>query len=253
MITDLQKGSLTKRLSAFMLDFILVAMLAVGLALLLSWLLNYNSYFDTYFDRVDSYAQQYGVDFFASQEDKNAYTQEQQENYLAAEKAANSDPDIIYAYNMMISLGLTIFAGSIFLAFLLLEFLIPLKLGNGQTLGKKIFGIALMRTDGVKINGVSLFVRTLLGKYTVETMLPILVLILTVIGAMGLEGIIVVVGILVLQVVMMITSQTNAMIHDKLANTVVVDMQSQMIFGSELEQLAYKEKLHAEKAAKQEY
>ena len=47
-----------------------------------------------------------------------------------------------------------------------LAFLLPLKLGTGQTLGQKIFGVGLMNTDGVKVNGVTLFIRAILRGMT---------------------------------------------------------------------------------------
>ena len=72
-------------------------------------------------------------------------------------------------------------------------------------------------------------------------------------GAIGIVAPIVIGAILVTEIVFMITSHTNAMIHDKLAQTVAVDMQSQMIFASESELLAYKAKLHEEMVKKQSY
>jgi hypothetical protein len=55
------------------------------------------------------------------------------------------------------------------------------------------------------------------------------------------------------QVILMIKTQTNSAIHDVLAKTVVIDVASQMIFESEEDLIAYKEKAHAEKAARQAY
>ena len=51
----------------------------------------------------------------------------------------------------------------------------------------------------------------------------------------------------------MISTPTNSLIHDLLANTVVVDYASQMIFETREDMIHYKEKIHAEMAAKQEY
>ena len=57
----------------------------------------------------------------------------------------------------------------------------------------------------------------------------------------------------VLQAVVLIATHTNSCIHDLLAKTVTVDLQSQMIFDSKEALIAYKEKVHAEKAAKAAY
>ena len=61
---------------------------------------------------------------------------------------------------------------STLIAFLLLEFAVPLMLKNGQTLGKKIFGVAVVRVDGVKVSPVMVFARGILGKCTIGTLAP---------------------------------------------------------------------------------
>ncbi len=253
MITDLQKGGLTKRLSAFLFDGILLVVLILGLALLLSAVFGYSGYSQTLDACYEKYETQYGVDLGVTQDVYDQLSAEKKEDFDAAAEALSKDEEAVYAYNMMINLMLVIVSVSILSGFMILEFAVPVLLGNGQTLGKKIFGLALMRVDGVKINNVTLFVRTVLGKFTIETMVPLLICLLILFGGIGILGTAILGLILLLQVIIMIVSKTNALIHDKLANTVVVDMASQMIFGSELEQIAYKEKLAAEKSARQTY
>ena len=55
---------------------------------------------------------------------------------------------------------------------------VPLKLGNGQTIGKKVFGIGVMRVDGVQLTTIQLFIRTILGKFTLETMIPVYIVLM---------------------------------------------------------------------------
>ena len=98
-----------------------------------------------------------------------------------------------------------------------------------------------------------MFIRTILGKFTLETMIPIYLMYLAALGKIGILGPIIIGLILLVQVILMIATHTNSMIHDVLAKTVVVDMSSQMIFDSEEEMIAYKEKLHAEAAARKTY
>ena len=159
----------------------------------------------------------------------------------------------MYAYNMVVNLTRVIATTGFLLAFLILEFAIPMILKNGQTLGKKIFGIGVMREDGVKVVGPLMFIRTVLGKFTIETMIPIFIAMMIFFGSVGLEGTIILGLILLVQVILMIKTQTNSAIHDVLAKTVVIDVASQMIFDSEADLIAYKEKAHAEKAARQAY
>ena len=125
--------------------------------------------------------------------------------------------------------------------------------GNGQTIGKKVFGLGVMRVEGVKVNGVCMFIRTVLGKYTIETMIPVMMALMLWFGSIGEVGWIIVAVILVTEAALLLTTRERAMIHDKLANTVTVDIASQMIFNSHEDLIAYKEKVAAEKAANQVY
>jgi uncharacterized RDD family membrane protein YckC len=250
---DLQKASLLKRASAFLLDFILLVVLATGVGMVVSAITGFDTYNDALGQRQAQYEQQYGVSFDLSQSEFAELTEEEQKKLTDAYDELAEDPDFIYNYNMVINLSLTIVSTSLLVAYLALEFVVPLLFGNGQTVGKKIFGIAVMKLSGIKVDAVSLFVRTLLGKFTFETMIPLLLLLMMLWGAIGMVGPLVIGAILVTEIVFMITSHTNAMIHDKLAQTVAVDMQSQMIFASEAELLAYKAKAHEEMVKKQSY
>ncbi len=250
---NLQKGSLSKRLAAYMLDMILVVILATGVAALLASVLHYDSYVETFYTGYEQYQQEYGVEFGITQEQYDAFTPEEKENFDRATEALNQNEEFLYAYNMMANLLLLILTVSILVAYLLLEFLIPAKLGNGQTVGKKIFGLAVMRANGVKLNTVTLFIRGILGKYTIETMVPVMIIIMIILGSLGVLGTAILVLILAVQVIMLIATHTNSAIHDLLSNTVVVDMASQRIFGSELELIAYKEQQQAQRAARQTY
>jgi uncharacterized RDD family membrane protein YckC len=154
---------------------------------------------------------------------------------------------------MMINLTLTVVSVGILLSYLVLEFAVPMLLKNGQTVGKKIFGLGVMRVHGVKMNGVAMFIRTFLGKYTLETMIPVLVVIMLLFNMTGLMGTLLVLGIGLTQIIMMIVTRTNSTIHDMLADCVVVDLSSQMIFDTEEELLDYKKRMSAENAARESY
>lgn len=253
MIYDLQKASLLKRAAAFLLDAILIVVLATGIGLVMSTALNYDSYSQALAQCQSEYETMYQVSFDLTQEEFAALSDAEQKLLNDAYAEFAKDPDAIYNYNMTINLSLTIVSLAILLAYMGLEFAVPLLFGNGQTMGKKVFGIAVIRLNGVKINTVSLFIRTLLGKYTFETMIPLLLILMMFWGAIGIAGPVVILGIVIVEVVLMVTSKTYATIHDKLAQTVAVDMQSQMIFASDLEMQAYKARIHEEMVKKQPY
>lgn len=253
MIFDLQKASMLKRISAFMFDIIMLGILAVGLGFIISSLTGYDKYSTALNDTYDKYEAEYSIEFEIAEDTYRSFTDEERANYDAAYNALINDTDAMYAYNMVINLTLLIITLAILLSYVVLEFVIPLMFDNGQTLGKKIFGIALMRTDGVKISAPLLFIRTILGKFTIETMIPVLIIIMIYFNSIGVVGILVLFLILVLEISLLISTKTNSMIHDVLAKTVAVDLASQMIFDTEADMIAYKNKVHSEKAARETY
>ena len=253
MIYDLQKASMWKRISAFLFDGIMLGIVAVLFAWVLSMALHYDRYADELSDAYARYGEEYGVSFSLSLNEYDALSQEDAQRLKDAYAALNADEKAVHAYHMTIQLTLVITSIGLLLAYLVMEFAIPLKIGNGQTLGKKIFSLGVMRTEGIKISNVSLFIRTVLGKYTIETMIPVLIVIMIYWGTIGIVGPIVLFLILAVQVGVLIGTRTNSLIHDLLADTVVIDLPSQMIFDTREELIAYKEKVHAEMAARQGY
>lgn len=253
MVYDLQKASLWKRIAAWMFDGILTGILAVGIGLLLSMLLGYDGYSSTVDGAYAKYEAEYGVVFEITQETYEAMTPEQRQNYDAAYAALTADQEAMRAYSMMLSLSMVILSLGILLAVLLWELVIPLWLGNGQTLGKKIFSLCLVRSDGVKVNSMQLFARTLLGKYTIETMVPAFILMMLFWGTVGLPGTLCLFALLAAEVLCLIINRNNCAIHDLIAGTVVVDISSQMIFRSTEDLIAYQKRIAADRAARQPY
>jgi uncharacterized RDD family membrane protein YckC len=255
MSYDLQRADFWKRASAWLLDAILVVIASVGFVFLLSLITNINSYGDDYQAVMDKYEAEYGVDFdeVSNLGKYNALSEAERARVDEAFAAFAKDEDALYNYNMIIQLIILNISLGIFLGFLCLEFIVPMLFKNGQTIGKKVFGIAVMRLDGIRINGQILFIRSILGKYAVETMIPLMMLAWILLGKAGIMGIIIILLVLVGNLVMMIATRTNSAIHDQLSHTVTVDMSSQLIFDSYDAMLEYKQKLHAEAVEKADY
>lgn len=253
MATDLQKASIWKRIAAWLFDSILLGILAVACGVLISFCLGYDAHSDTLESAYAQYEQQYGVTFEISLEEYEAMSQTQRENYDAAYGALVADEEAMYAYNMMLSQTLAILTVAILLATAVMEWLIPLKLGNGMTLGKKIFGLALIRNDGVQLNNMQLFTRTILGKYTVETMIPVLIILMIYWGTMGVMGTLILFVLTLGQLASMIFTRGNCAIHDLMAGTIVVDYASQTIFKTTEDLIAYQKHMAAQRAARAPY
>ena len=253
MICDLQKASMWKRISAYIFDFILVSILAVGIGFLLSLLLGYDAKIEKMEAAETRYEEKYGIDFDLSLTDYENLTDAEKAVYEAANEEFGKDPEVARLYLLILYLTLMVVTFGLLGAYIVLDFLVPLWFKNGQTLGKKIVGIAVMRVDGVKISTPLLFVRTVLGKFTIETMAPVLLLGMALFGSIGVLGVVMIGLIGLLQIVALVSTKTNSAIHDLLSGTVTVDMASQMIFDTPEELIAYKKRIHAESVERSTY
>lgn len=249
---DLQRANMWKRISAAIFDFIILTIFVLGAAWCLTTALDYDKHtveLQGHHDRVEA---QFGVDFDISAEEYEALPQSEKDKFLAAEEVFKKDPEANRTYSILFNLTLIIITFSILLSYVILEFIVPLLFKNGQTLGKKIFGVGVMRNNGVKLNSFVLFARTILGKFTIETMIPVLLCIMIFFNAMSLAAVTGIAVLFIIQAVLIIATKERTPLHDRLASTVTVDLASQMIFDSEQEMLEYKQRVHAEQSALKE-
>lgn len=253
MIFDIQKAGFWKRASAFLFDMILTGILAVGFMTLISLIAGYDAKTTALEEAYAVYEERYGVQFDVSAEVYEAFTAEEKAVYDEAYAALIADGETVLLYNKVVNLTLLIGSLGILLAYLVTEFTVPMIFGHGRTLGKKIFGLCVIHKNGVRIDGVALFIRTVLGKYTVETMIPVLIAVMLFFNIVGLGGTILCLILGIAQLLIYFITDNNCLLHDLMAATVVCDYASQIIFRDQQEMVEYKAKSAAAKAAKSEY
>lgn len=232
-ILTLQKANFWKRISAYLFDIILTVTLAIGFASLLSAVVGYDKHQEQLQNYYEYYEQTYGVDFDISEEDYNKLTEDEKLKYETAADALEKDENVLATYSVIVSLSLVILSFSVLLGILSIYFIVPLFFKNGQTLGKKIFGLAIVRSNLVKVSTPVLFARTLFGMYAIETMFPLFLLAMLYFNLMGGVALITIGLLFVLQVAVLIVSKNNSSIHDLLSDTVVVEFASQRIFETQ--------------------
>ncbi len=250
---DLQRAGAFKRFSAFLFDFIILSILAVGFALAISSITGYDATLDEYQAHLDRYEKEYGVSLEITADEYEALSEDERKYFDEVERKFGSDEEVLLTLNMVFNLTLVVITLGTLLAFVVLEFTVPLLIGNGQTIGKKIFGIGVMFNNGVKINSLGLFVRSMLGKYTVETMVPVLIVIMIFFFGAGMLGAVALVLIPVLEAILFFATSNRCLVHDVFSGTVAVDMASQMIFDTYDDMIAYKKRAHAESVEKSTY
>lgn len=258
MSFSLQKANFWKRVSAYIFDMLIAVMLAVAFAGVFSILFGYTSHAEKMQSLQRDYYIQYGLQIPVSAEVYDTLSAEEKNNYITTEdyeqlseekkavyeevsKEIASDPEMQALQSKMFTLSFAIVSLGVFCSHFLWYFLLPLFFKNGQTLGKKCFGLAVIRTNGVKTSTPVLFVRSMLGLYTMETMAPLLFVWMILFGSLGYVGIITILGIFLLQIFVMIKTPTNSCIHDLLSDTVVVDFASQQIFDSQEDLIAWQQ------------
>lgn len=250
---DIQRANMWRRGAAWALDLILLAVIAAGMMFLLSSVLDYDHYSTIVNDAYIRYEEEYGVTFELTPEAYMALSAEEQQKWDIAYDALVNDPEAMQAYKMTVNLILIMTTGGILIATILLQIVVPLLLKNGQTVGKKAFGLGVIRQDGVKMNHLQLFVRAILGKFTIETMIPVYIVLMILWGSIGMIGPGILLILLMAQCISMRLSMNNSAIHDLISGTVVVDLAMQKVFNSSEELVEYTKKLHAERAARQDY
>lgn len=257
MSNSLQKANFFKRISAWLFDMVMCVVLATGCMALIAEIIHYDFQHNklTELETVYSELQQpYYEQYKAEHPEVNFdITQEEYDQLSEADKAAldahvraiserisadekiQQQYELVQAqYSVIVTYTFTMISVSLLIVFVAWHFIVPLILHDGRTLGKKIFGLAVMRTNGVRISNPILFVRSILGLYTMETMAPILFLLMTYFG-MGSVGVIAAILVAVLDIGVMIYTRNNtrSSIHDLLSDTVVVDFASQRIFETQ--------------------
>ena len=224
MMTDIQKGGIWKRASAWLFDKILLFIAVIGVATLLSLIVDYDGKLNEYREIQTSIEEKYGVSYGIREQEYNSWEPEKQARYDAMFEELKSNKTWVKDRSLIINLALL---------------MVPLFLKNGMTLGKKIFGLGVMKQNGVKVSGPIMFVRSILGKYAIEIMIPVFIIMMMLFGMGNLFLFILLVLIPLVNIILVIATHNNSFLHDLLAVTVVVDYASQKIFDTEEEMMAY--------------
>ena len=153
---EFNKAGLIKRGVAKIVDLILILALVIGIGTVANNLIGYDEMTNELENVYSEYSERYGINRDFTQEDYDKMTQEEKDDYNArvmeANKALNEDEYAQGLYKKILTCSLVVIASSFLVACFVLEFIIPLIFGNGQTIGKKIFGIGYINLFGNDIN-----------------------------------------------------------------------------------------------------
>ena len=280
---ELKKIGIVKRASAWLLDAILLAVLATGIIWVISLICRFeaqSALLTQYNQQLNDFqeahgkavAEHYGYTYSVDEDGVLTVTKGGREASFddVIRELVNSegkDEAVKAAYDAYLNLPINEFVAQyrlvsnllfmmvtlgLLIAYMVLEFLVPLLMKNGQTVGKKIFGIGLVRPDCVKMPAFALFARTLIGKFAIETMFPILLVFMFIFGGLGLLAVILIAALFILQIVLLFATKNKTVIHDLLASTVAVDIKLQMIYETVEAREEELRRIHKEEAERPE-
>ena len=252
MIYDLQKASFIKRISAFLLDFVLIAVIATFFAWIVSLITNYSSILEEFNGHYARYEAMYGISL-TDPELFKAYTEEQLATYTEAINAMNADKDVIKCWGLVSNLPVIMVSVGFLMSCLIVEFILPIIFKNGQTVGKKVFKIGVINENGVVCTNFQLFARAILGKCTIEYMIPGIIIVMMGFGMIGIIGPLILLAIIGINIAMVIANPTKPFIHDMVAKTAVCDLSTQKVFQSYEEMIKYREQIDKEIAERSVY
>ena len=252
MIYDFQKASFLKRISAFLLDFVLIAIIATFFAWIVSLITNYSSILEEFSGHYARYESMYGISL-TDEAIFKTYTEEQLNTYKEAITAMNADEDVLRCWGLVSNLPVVMVSVGFLFATLIVEFIFPIIFKNGQTIGKKIFKIGVINENGVICSNFQLFARAILGKCTIEYMIPGIIIVMMGLGTMGFIGPLILLAIIGTNIALVMVNPTKPFIHDLVAKSAVCDLSTQKIFKSNEEMIAYKEQIDRERAERSVY
>lgn len=253
MMEGLQKASLSKRLFATILDVIIIAILTTGFAYLTSLIVKIDDHQQKVTEYMAYYEETYDVKFNLKQEDFDKMSEEELQHYQEVEEIINHDLGFSKELNLIIYLTLIIILVGFLFGVMIPEFVIPLFLKNGQTIGKKIFSLVVIKNNSVKASTLQLFVRAFFGKFIIVFIVPAYIITLVMNGVLGWVWLLFLGALTLLQLILLVVTQNHTFIHDVFAYTVIADKQTQMIFESEEALLEYKKEKHKNEVSRKTY
>lgn len=243
-VYGLNNAKLINRFGAFLLDMIVALILMVGFVLLGSKICKTDKLQEQLIDKY----KEYGI-VVADEEDPTVYNtceyvvdengnpKEDDPCYLAF-KAFSQDEEAVKLQGIFDNTLLIILMASSLLSIMITEFLIPLLIHNHKTLGYWAMHIGILSKECVKPKPVQLFARAIIGRWALEVV-PIIYILLNLRGSLVI--LIVLAVLVVLELISFFFTKNHIWLHDFVANTVPVDADTQY-FADSLEELEEKRK-----------
>ena len=245
------KAKYVYRLAAFLIDIIIFVILLTGVLFVLSKITN----FDTHYNNLHQQYQTIGYEIYDEENDKYNIISSDDPNYDYVMELYQTDKVIEQEEGYINSYVLNAPLIAIAFCMLILEFIVPLILKKGRTIGMLIFHIGLISTSLIKVKSQQLFAGAFIGKVVIFGMVPYICLFNSFfrVGG-GLGTTIFLILLLATNLVLILFTNNHNSIADKIASLYPVD-DNQTIYFNDLEELnqAKKDLKHEQESQKKVY
>ena len=242
--------SIPKRIAAFFIDLVIALLLFTGLAFIVGEACGYKANYELLQEKYV----EYGILDFKEETNEYVFCDTSKEECVNNWVSFYDDEEATIYYDKSVELTTFILTVSVFVMCLATEFVVPLVLGDRQTIGMYLFKIGLVSTDGTKVEHKQLFMRFLFGKFILTTMIPLYGLVYAFYGMFyGIYALALVVIIWIIDIALSLFSEKKAGIADSIGSCYACDIETSMIFDTIEEINAIKGAEAAEKVKKERY
>lgn len=227
-------ASMKNRGAAYFVDLILFVIIFTGVLYLASFLVGYQDNLNLLEEQYIKYGVYVGNNSGYELCDTTLETcQESLKNFYADDAA-------IDIYLKTTESMFLMFVVSAAISSLIYEFLIPIFMGNGETIGMKIMKICYVNEENYRVSHIQIFTRFLFGKFLVNLLIPIMGLFYFYISNGSLLALAVVIAIPLINLIMTFKTKNRSGIANTIGKMVVVSKEETFIFESKEAYIAAK-------------
>ena len=220
------------RLAAFLIDAVVFVILFTGVLYLTSVIFD----FDTHHEALLEEYKKIGYYIFNEKTEKWEYLATTAPNYKEVTDLLMNNTIIAEELFFVNSFSVKAPLAATAIVLVIVEFIVPLFLKNGATLGMKCFHIGLLSKNDLAINPLQLFARCFIGKIAILGIIPVLgILYIFLSTGGGLLGTLMVLLVYGIQIGLLIASSNKTGIQDIISSVYPVDANETIFYKTEKE------------------
>lgn len=210
------------RIAAYFIDIILFVIIFTGILFLMSFIVGFQKTLDLLHEAYKSFGL-YVLNSSGEYELCVNGCVEQWNNFY-------NDSNAVSLLKQSYQLALLMFVLSAFVTSFIYDFIIPVFLKNGQTIGMKILKVGLLNNEKYKVTNLQLFIRFLFGKFLVNLLIPIFAVFYYLMTGGNIIALMLVISIPLINIIMVLMTKNENGIANTIGNVVAISMDETYIF-----------------------